>query len=246
LPGLKAGRFVKRKEIWVPTWRGWLLAVALLAALGMVALKSAVPFLSPNKPIGAEVLVVEGWVDDYSLQRVIEMQRANHYKLVICAGGPVEKGLNTTVYGTFANLAAARLKTMGYTDTNLVVVPSPLALKDRTYHSALAVKNFVLRHTPYRGIDVVSSSVHSRRSWMLYRRACGDEIKVGVYAIDDPDADFKLKSWYRTSAGFRTVLSETIAYLYARLLFRPSAYGPLPGDATNAPIFIPEKPALVN
>lgn len=221
--------------------RGWLLLFSILFLAAVIALKLTAPFLSPNSPIGAEVLVVEGWVDDYTLTTVIGMERTNHYKLVVCAGGPIEKGLNTIEYGSYANLGAARLKTMGYTDTNLLVVPSPIALKDRTYHSALAIKDYLVRNTPYRSIDLVSSSVHSRRSWMLYRLACGREVKVGVYAIDDPD--FDLKHWYKTSAGVRTVLFEAIGYFYARLLFRPAAYEPLP-PATNSPIVIPSTPKL--
>jgi hypothetical protein len=241
LTRLKAGRFLQRKEIWIPTLRGWLLLLSILFLAAVIALKLTVPFLSPNSPIGAEVLVVEGWVDDYTLTTVIGMERTNHYKMVICAGGPIEKGLNTTVYGTFANLGAARLKTMGYSDTNLFVVASPLVEKDRTYHSALAVKDYLLRNTAYRSIDIVSSSVHSRRSWMLYRLACRPAIKVGVYAIDDPE--FDLKRWYKKSAGVRSVLSEVIGYLYARFLFRPAAYEPLP-PATNAPVLIPLEPKL--
>jgi hypothetical protein len=236
---LKEGRFLKRKEIWAPTWRGWLVVLALIVGICFFALKFTAPFLSPDKPIGAEVLVIEGWVDEYCLQTAMGLERTNHYKLIICAGGPIEKGLNTEVYGSYANLGAARMRTLGYTGTNLVVVASPVALKDRTYHSALATKDYLLRNTTFRRIDLLSSGVHSRRSWMLYRLACGKAIEVGVYSIDDPD--FNFDRWYKTSAGVRTVLAEVIGYLYAKLLFRPAAEEPLP-PATNSPIVIPSAP----
>lgn len=213
-----------------------MLVLALLVALGAIGLKCTVPFLSPNKPIGAEVLVVEGWVDEFGLEAAIALEKTNRYKLVICSGGPIEKGMNTESYGTYANLGASRLRAIGFADTNLIVAPCPVVLKDRTYHSALAIKDYLLRKTPYRGIDLLSSSVHSRRSWLLYRLACRSDIKVGVYAIQDPD--FDVKHWYKTSAGVRTVLFEAIGYLYAKLLFSPAAYEPLPA-ATNSPIFTP-------
>jgi hypothetical protein len=52
---------------------------------------------------------------------------------------------------------------------------------------------------------------------MLYKEAIGEEIPVGIIAFEDREYD--PKRWWKTSSGVRTVLGETIAYIYAKLLF---------------------------
>jgi hypothetical protein len=209
----------KRKEIWVPTWRGWLAIVLACAALIFGMIRFAPPFLAPTKPVGAPVLVMEGWIPEDGIRRAIALADQNHYALIITSGQEIEKGLDISQYGDYANLAAERLVALGYKGTNIVKAPSPKVPKDRTYHSALAVHEYLLKNTNYRSIDLLTESVHARRSWYLFRRACRPEIKVGVIANKSPD--FDAKYWWRSSNGVRTVLNEAIGYLYAVTLFNP-------------------------
>lgn len=209
----------KRKEIWVPTWKGWLLFVAAFAALIVGAVAFTPGFLAPTKPLGAPVLVVEGWISDVGLERAIQLAATNHYAMVICSGQNIEKGMDISHYGTYADLGAARLLNLGFKGTNLVKVPGPPVPKDRTYHSARAVRSYLLTNTTHRRIDILSDSVHSRRTWLLYEKACAPEIKVGIIA--NPNPGFTPDNWWKTSNGVRTVINEAIGYLYARLVFRP-------------------------
>ena len=52
-----------------------------------------------------------------------------------------------------------------------------------------------------------------------YQMAMGKEVKVGSMAI--PPKDYDEKHWWRYSAGVRSVIGESVAYLYARFLFFP-------------------------
>jgi len=70
-----------------------------------------------------------------------------------------------------------------------------------------------------KGINVFSSGPHSRRSWMLFKEAIGEEIPVGIIACENREYD--PKRWWKTSSGVRIVLDEAIAYLYAKLVFDP-------------------------
>ena len=54
---------------------------------------------------------------------------------------------------------------------------------------------------------------------MLFKEAMGEEIPVGIIACENREYD--PKRWWKTSSGVRTVLDETIAYIYAKLLFNP-------------------------
>ena len=46
----------------------------------------------------------------------------------------------------------------------------------------------------------------------------GPGVKVGIIAVEPQDYD--PRRWWASSAGFRAVTDEAIAYLYARLIFR--------------------------
>jgi len=213
------GPFVKRKEIWVPTWRGWL--TALLVAGGSLAavILGAPSFLSPNRPIHAPVLAVEGWMSEHSLEHAIELAKQTNYQLVIVTGGPIEKGTLLSSYETYANLGASRMREMGFPSSNIVAVPCPKVEKDRTYHGALAMKAYLLANTKYREVDLLSTGVHTRRSWLLFKIAGKPDLKIGVIA--DLDPEFDLRHWWRTSYGVRGVINEMVGYLYAKIVFTP-------------------------
>lgn len=213
------GPFFKRREVWLPTWRAWLVLLVTVVTLAVLVVKLLPGFLSPVRPIQAEALVVEGWADQSCLQRALELYREGNYKVLVVSGGSIEKGMHISSYGTYANLGAARLKEFGFAGTNLFAVPAPDTERDRTYHAALAVKGFLMTNTPYRTLNLVSSSTHARRSGLMFEIAMEPEFKVGV--ISAPNPEFDPKRWWRNSQGVRAIINEVIAYLYARLIFSP-------------------------
>ena len=68
-------------------------------------------------------------------------------------------------------------------------------------------------------INVYSLGPHSRRSRLLYEKAFGSSSEIGTVGIDPQD--FNARRWWSTSEGFRVVIGEFIAYVYARVLFHP-------------------------
>jgi len=62
---------------------------------------------------------------------------------------------------------------------------------------------------------------HARRSRLLFQKAFGKEVKVGVISVEDRDYD--PAHWWRSSEGVREVLGEAIAYFYAKFFFSPSS-----------------------
>jgi hypothetical protein len=69
-------------------------------------------------------------------------------------------------------------------------------------------------------INVVTTTAHARRTRLLFEKALGAGVTVGIIAAPNPDYD--PKHWWRSSDGFREVIGEGIAYVYARLFFYPS------------------------
>ena len=67
-------------------------------------------------------------------------------------------------------------------------------------------------------IDVISFGAHARRSWILFEKVFSS-VNVGIVAISPNEYD--TSRWWLSSAGVRNVISESIAYLYARFIFSP-------------------------
>ena len=215
----------KRRTIWWPTLFGWigLVAVAalLVAAAGLLLL-NVYPFLAVTHRVDAHTLVVEGWVHDYAMRVAAEEFRSGSYEMVYTTGGPVEGvGHYINDYSTAASIGAGRLKAAGVPAEFVQMVPSRVMNRNRTYGSALALRNWLQDHQlPVQGINIMTVDVHARRTRLLFQEAFGDAVAVGIIAIPNPDYDSA--HWWRYSEGVRDVLGESIAYVYAKIFFYPS------------------------
>ena len=69
-------------------------------------------------------------------------------------------------------------------------------------------------------ILVPEAFVHTRRTRLLFHKALANDINVGIIAVPNPDYDSR--HWWRYSQGVKDVVSETVAFIYAKLLFYPS------------------------
>lgn len=213
---------MRRRQCVVPSWRGWLVILLVIGTAATIAVRNAYYFLAVTDPSPGDVLVVEGWGSDFFMKDAIEEFRRGHYKEMFVTGGPIEKGAMFSEYKTFAELAAATLVRMGFDPALLHAIPAQEARRDRTYTSALALKKWFREHgMNVTSLTLMSGGPHTRRSRLLYEKAFGSGVKIGVIAVEDPEAD--PQHWWTTSQGFRSVTDEMVAYVYARFLFQPSA-----------------------
>lgn len=221
-PNRQLWGILTRKERWGLSVRGWLLlgATALIAAWAMLACIG--PFLAVTDKVNADMLVVEGWVHPYAIRAGANEFREGSYQRVFATGGPVTgTGGYTSDYVTSAHVGADQLREAGVPAGILEMVPSRVASRDRTYASAVALGDYFRKHgILVRRINVLTESVHARRTRLLYRKALGKEVHVGIIAVPNPD--YETDHWWRCSEGVRDVISEGIAYLYARLFFHPA------------------------
>jgi uncharacterized SAM-binding protein YcdF (DUF218 family) len=215
-----------RKERWSPSWRGRLILALILASalllVGALVLKGVYPFLATTHRVNANILVVEGWIHEYAIRAALKEFQSNHYARIFTTGGPVEgTGGYINDYCTSASVGADLLRKNGLANGSVQMVPSRVMDRDRTYGSAVALRNWFRDHNmAVSGIDVVTEDLHARRTRLLFQKALGDKLTVGVIAIANPDYD--AKHWWSYSEGVKEVGSEALAYVYARLFFHPS------------------------
>ena len=212
---------VKRKEYYLPTLRGWLLLLVVVGGLLVALVRGLFWFLAPTAPVDAEILVVEGWLPDAALEKAVTEFRTHNYRLLVTTGGPLREGSYLSVYKSYAELSAASIRKLGIQDSQLVAVPAPRVREDRTYASAVALKLWrEASGTRLRSLNLYSLGAHARRSRLMFEKALGKSVVVGVIAVEDPDYDPHL--WWTSSSGVRDVLDEAIGYAYAALLFHPN------------------------
>jgi len=201
-----------RRQRWTLTWTGRFLVLAFVAALTIVLGRNLCAFLALTSPIGGQYLVVEGWMPSYTYREAAKQFARGGYRKVVAAGvldwdnsGELRK-----------HSGAEHLIGFGVSRDLVATTTTDEVQYDRTFHAALGVKRWLKEQgLSATSVDVVSLGAHARRTRLLYESALGKEVKVGVIAVVDRRYD--RDHWWRSSVGVRTVVGESIAYLYARL-----------------------------
>ncbi len=218
---MKRFKLASRRERWGLTIYGWLLILMLLVLIFWGFVRFIVPFLSVEETMDAKIMVVEGYVPDYAYPGIIRIFREEDYEFIVTSGTSFDQGFYIAGVKTAADLIRNSLLKLGFDSTKVVAVPVPPEVyKDRTWHSALYTFNYLREHFPdVKKVNIVSLGPHARRSKYLFEMVYEPEIELGNIVI--PHVSVRANDWYTSSRGFRTVLNESIAYLYARLFFRP-------------------------
>jgi uncharacterized SAM-binding protein YcdF (DUF218 family) len=208
-----------RRERWALSWRGQLILASALLLVGALCIKSVYPFLAITDPVNANILVVEGWIHEYAIRAAIKEFQSNHYQRVFTTGGPVlGTGGYINDFHTSASLGADLLRKNGLANGSVQIVPSRVMDRDRTYGSAVALRNWFRDHKmAVPGINIVTEDLHARRTRLLFQKAFGKDVQVGIIAV--ANVDYPANRWWHYSEGLEDVVSELAAYLYARLLF---------------------------
>ena len=219
-----------RRQIWLPTWWGSLLLVAVVSGLALLALRHLGSFLAPDEPAagrdgrGARTLIVEGWLDEEGLDDAIAVIARGRYERVVASGGPIESWRASQSWPTYADRAADYLRRHGVSTIPVVAVAAPPSAQERTFLSAVVVRDW-LRQQGGRvdPVDLFSGGVHARRSRLLYAMAFGPDVEVGVLAARP--RRYALERWWTTSDGVKGVLDEAIGLAWTKCCFWPPAPG---------------------
>jgi DUF218 domain len=220
----------RRRAVWLPTWWATLLIVAISATVIVVAARSAGQYLFINEPAhgrdgrGTRLLVVEGWLDEDALVDAAAAFREGRYERVITSGGPIESWREGQTATNYAERAAEYLKRHGLADVPVAAASAPASAQDRTFLSAVVVRDWIQREGLHpEAVDVYSSGVHARRSRMVYRLAFAPSVEVGMLAATPRNYD--LEHWWRTSQGTKSVLDEALSLVWTTCCFWPPAPG---------------------
>jgi len=220
------GRLLVNRRCWTLSWFGKLLVLFTVAALALSLFFSLYRLLAITDRVDTNVLVVEGWVHHYGVRAAAEEFTRSRYQRIFTTGGPVVgNGGYVNDQQTSASVGAGGLREAGVPPAFVQMVPSKVIGRDRTYSSAVALRNWLNEHnTDVHSFNVLTQDCHARRTRLLFQKAFGPSVRVGVISVPSPDYD--PKQWWRYSEGVQSALSEGIGYLYARVFFWPQAAKP--------------------
>lgn len=213
---------LNRRERWGLSWPGRFALLGVVLLSGWAFVMFIYPFLAETDRVDANILVVEGWVHEFGALAALKEFESGAYQRAYTTGGPMEgTGAYTSDGNTLASLGAAMLRRMRFPADAIQMVPSHVSGRDRTYSSALALREWLReRKIVVRGINVVTEGAHARRTRLLFQEAFGNDVPVGVISAVNPD--FDAKRWWRYSEGVREVIGEDLAYIYGKFFFHPS------------------------
>jgi uncharacterized SAM-binding protein YcdF (DUF218 family) len=193
-----------------------LLLTIFIAVILVFTILNLHTFLAKNSPIKADVLVVEGWLPDYAIEAAATEFKNGAYQKLITIGGAIPRGFYLCEYQNFAELSAATLIAIGVDPANILVVADPSQSPGRTTSAATILDQWLATsELPITALNLFTLGTHARRSYLLFKRILEPEIAVGIIASEPLNYDSN--SWCHSSEGFRTVISELLAYLYVRI-----------------------------
>ncbi|HAA28099.1 MAG TPA: cytosine deaminase [Cyanobacteria bacterium UBA8553] len=210
-------KLIYRQEIWVPTAQGWLLLITCVAAVVLFLQTHIYSFLALNRPIKADILVIEGWMQDDGFKEVIREFERGDYQKLITIGPSLHEGYHLSIYKNFAERGAAVLSKLGFDPNKVIAVETPYVHANRTYGSAVALRQWILNSDlKIKSLNLYTFDVHSRRNWLIFNKTFAPEIQVGVIALKPFSYD--PQRWWTSSTGVKAVIFETIAYIYAQFV----------------------------
>ena len=216
---------VRRRQVWLPTWQGWLVLALLVAATALLGATRIVGFLTPQEPApGARILVVEGWLEQADLRLAIAVFEGGRYERILTTGGPVESWDDPPGMVSSAERAAAFIAAHAPAGTKVTAVPAPASAQDRTYLSAVVLREWArAQGLALDAIDLFTAGVHARRSRMMFAQALGPSVGVGVLAAAPRHWD--AERWWTSSHGAKTVIGESLGVAWTVCCFRPAPPG---------------------
>ena len=219
--------FLRPRRVWLPTLWGWLLLAGVGSLLLFTGLRGLADFLTLHDPAhgrdgrGAATLVVEGWLGKSDLDQAIAVFRAGHYQRILTTGGPIYTWEEGIAWKSYAERGASYLQAKGFGPAVVTALPAPASAQDRTYLSAVMVRDWARQAGIDLGaIDVFSAGVHVRRTRLLYRMALGPAVEVG--AISSAPDGFDARRWWSNSNDTKTVVGEGLALMWTKCCFWPA------------------------
>jgi hypothetical protein len=207
----------QRRNIWWPTWKGWLLVILVFVAPVSLWAWLGEPFLTRDERLAADTLVIESWIQPDALHAAaVEFRTGGYRHLVITGGLTGSKG--TLRRRSYSTLATRELVDAGISQGQIIAADTPDVENQRTYIMAVAVRRALEeRKVQSAAVNIFTAGAHARRSRLVYTKVFGPQVKVGVISWTAWNRAAS-RPWWTSSERTLELIKETLGYTY-ELLF---------------------------
>jgi len=121
-----------------------------------------------------------------------------------------------TDFHSLASICAEKLRQMGVPEDKIITLESPQSDQNRTLISALVVNDWIVSNDLKEiSVNILSESIHSRRTYMLYRYALRQNSKrTGIISVMPED-----NRYLGNQITKEIIIRELAGNLYYRFLF---------------------------
>jgi len=208
--------FLRPRTIWCPTLLGWIVILGAFLTPVLAWWTRGESYLCTSQRIASEILVVEGWVGQETVEAAAAEFSLGGYRWIVAAGGPNGERWNR-VRWTFAEIAEDGLIGAGVSREKIIPAPARDVEAQRTFESALAVQQALAKQgLRPQALMIFTRGSHARRSQLVYTRVFGPSTKVGVISWLPPSP--QIEPWWHSSTRAKDLMTETIGFLYEALL----------------------------
>jgi uncharacterized SAM-binding protein YcdF (DUF218 family) len=211
-------RLVSYRTLPCPTLLGWVVLILLAGTIPLFWVLQAENFLSLNRPVQAEILVVEGWIDveGADAAAIILKQPHSPYKYVVAAGSLTGEIWNKRRWSN-AEIAAIELHREGVPTDQIIVADTGAVESQRTFATAVAARRALeQKGIAVSAINVFTRGPHARRSRLIFSKVFGSRVMVGVISWTPPGYDSG--PWWKSSERSNDIIRETVGYFFELLL----------------------------
>jgi hypothetical protein len=178
-------KLFKPKTIRWPTWQGWALLSLILAGFFIVFFLNAHRFLAvTNRVAGADVLVIEDWLADVFVQAAAMEFKEGNYRLLLISGIREFNDQDNRPQNVPKSSVVNRVVSLGVPRNRIIECFAPATDSHRSAARARSASNALRQNCIIsKGVNVLAPATHARKTWLVYRRALGTEVPVGIIAV---------------------------------------------------------------
>ena len=209
-------RLVKRRTYWCPTSLGALCILLLLSVPVVWWWCRGESFLSLNRRLPAEVLVVEGWIGRDGVRAAAKEFDQRGYQYVVAAGGPTSDRWDKDP-SSYAEIAGRELIRLGVPEDRIIIAPARKTERQRTYESAVAVwRALQAKGVHPKALNFFTLGPHARRTRLVAAKVYGSGAEIGV--VDWVRSADAAELWWQSSERAKDLIAETVGYFFEVVL----------------------------